>query len=113
MATLRHRFSLRSYLSAQGAILFLAFGAETNEVGIVQRITMTTLLTYQTIPDRSHDLETVTLDTVWAAHRVYVVHKDCWTVPGALGAKPVMYHLPFSRNSSIKRVPTVLGVFLS
>jgi hypothetical protein len=44
MATLRHRFSLSSYLSAQGAILFLAFGAETNEVGIVQRITMTTLL---------------------------------------------------------------------
>jgi hypothetical protein len=83
--------------------LFLAFGAETNELGIVQRITMTTLLAYQTIPDRSHDLESVTLDTVWAAHRLYGLHKGCGIVSSALIAKRFMCHLPLGRIVSTKR----------
>jgi len=77
-------------LSAQWPISFLAFGAETNEFWIFQRLTMTTLLAYQTIPDRSHDLESVTLDTVWAVQGLCVVHKDCWIVHSALRAKRFM-----------------------
>jgi hypothetical protein len=66
---------LGTHLSAQRAISFLAFRAETNDRWIIQRITMTTLLTYQTIPDRIHDFESVILDTVRAAHGVHVHHK--------------------------------------
>ena len=90
-------------MSTQWATLFLAFGAETKEFGIVQRVTMTTLLAYQTIPDRGHDLESVTLDTVWAAHGLCGVHKDFWIVPSVLRAKRFMRQHRFERPMKVLR----------